>query len=146
MRLPLEVVFKRGAIFLWKTYARLDDPEFAGKTKPKFIVVLSASPLDDPILFILTTSEKAKHAKHPMPKDLLHLPAGVYDFLTVDTLIDAGEAGQLEVGREEFVALYQGDTLICKGSLNNQHAQELMSKIAASRRVSGRVKQMLTGG
>jgi hypothetical protein len=76
MLLPLDVVLRRGVIFLWTKYARLDDPNLVGKTKAKFIVILSNSPRDDPIIYILTTSEKDKHAQHPFPGDLQRLHAG----------------------------------------------------------------------
>ena len=145
MRLPLEVVFRRGAVFLWKQYARLDDPALAGQTKPKFIVILSSSAEDDPVVYILTTSEKSKHEHHPVPEDLLHIAANSYEFFDLDTLIDTGEAGQLEVGRDEFVALYAGDSLIYKGTLTDADVTTLMNKITSSRRVARRVKQILSG-
>jgi len=91
MARALEEILRRGAIFLWSKYARLDNPALAGQTKPKFIVVLSNSAHDDPIIFILTTSEKPKHVNHPFPGDLQHLPAGSYGCFNLDTLIDAGE-------------------------------------------------------
>lgn len=143
MRLPLEVVLRRGVIFLWPQYGKLDDPALAGQTKAKFIVVLSGSPKDDPLVYILTTSEKPKHAAHPFPVDFQHLPAGSYDFLPVDTLIDVGDAGELEVGREEFIALYECDAVVYKGALSDAHLDELVGKILACPRVARRFKQML---
>lgn len=123
MRFPLEIVLRRGAIFLWTKYAKLDDPALAAQTKPKFIVILSGSSQDDPIIYILTTSEKAKHARHPFPVDLLHLPAGAYECFDVDTLIDTGEAGELDIGRDAFVALYESDALLYKGALTEAHVR-----------------------
>ena len=145
MRLPLEVVFRRGGIFLWTKYARLDDPALAGRTKPKYIIILSGSPHDDPIIYILTTSHVEKRAIHPAPNDLICLPGGSYDCFPVDTLIDAGEAGELEVGRDEFVALYNNDALIYRGALSERDLGDLLARVKASRRVSRRVKQLLTG-
>jgi hypothetical protein len=145
MRLPLEVVFRRGVIFLWSKYARLDDPALAGQTKPKYIVILSGSPQDDPVVYILTTSQKDKHAVHPVPGDLFHIPPGVYECFTVDTLIDAGTAGELEIGRDEFVALYESDALIYKGVLSDTDLAQLMARVRRSPRVSRKVKQLLTG-
>lgn len=143
MRLPLDVVLRRGVIFLWTTYDKLDDPALAGQTKPKFVVILSGSPKDDPLIYILTTSQKAKHAGHPFPVDLQHLPAGSYDFLPADTLIDVGDAGQLEVGREDFIALYESDAVVYKGALSEAHLAELVEKILACPRVARRFKQIL---
>ena len=145
MRLPLELVLRRGVIFLWTRYARLDDPALGGETKPKFIVILSGSPYDDPLIYILTTSEKAKHAEHPFPGDLQHLQAGTYECFTVDTLIDAGDAGQLEIGRDEFVKLYESDEVIYKDCLSEGHIKELVDRIVSSRRVAKRLKQILIG-
>ena len=130
-------------MFLWPQYDKLDDAALAGQTKAKFIVILSGSPNDDPLLYILTTSEKPKHAAHPFPVDLQHLPAGSYDFLPVETLIDAGDAGELEVGRDEFIALYESDAVIYKGALTDAHLNELVDKILACPRVARRFKQLL---
>ena len=141
----LEEVLRRGSIFLWTKYSRLDDPALAGRTKPKFIVILSSSSHDDPVIYILTTSEKPKHAGHPFPADLHRVPAGAYPCFVLDTLIDAGDAGQLEIGRDELSALYANRTLIYKGSLSQSDVTVLTAKIVASRRVSRRVKQILTG-
>lgn len=146
MRLPLEVALRRGVIFLWTAYARLDDPALAGQTKPKYIVILSGSPLDDPIIYILTTSEKERQSTHPFPDDLQHIQAGAYECFDRHTVIDAGDAGQLDVGRDEFVELYESGSLIYKGVLSDPDLTELVSKIVASKRVSRRVKQLLTGG
>jgi hypothetical protein len=145
MRLPLEVVFKRGAVFLWKAYAKLDDPTLAGQTKPKFIVVLSSSYKDEPVLYILTTSEKPKHTSHPVPGDLLRIPAGSHSFFAVPTLIDAGTAGELDIRNDEFAALYETDGLLYRGCLHDDTLAELMAKISASPRVARRVKRILTG-
>jgi hypothetical protein len=145
MRLPLEVVFRRGVIFLWSKYARLDDPALAGQTKPKYIVILSGSPQDDPILYILTTSQKEKHIGHPAPGDLFHISPGSYDCFPVETLIDAGEAGQLDVGRDQFIALYESGELIYKGVLSEADLGEVLARIKTSRRVARNVKRLLTG-
>jgi hypothetical protein len=141
----LEAILRRGAIFLWSKYARLDDPALAGQTKPKFIIVLSNSAQDDPILYILTTSEKPKHATHPFPGDLHHLAAGSYGCFNLDTLIDAGDAGQLDVGLDEFVALYESGALIYRGTLSQGDVEQLVAKVLASRRVARRVKSIISG-
>jgi hypothetical protein len=146
MRLPLDLVLRRGVIFLWTRYSRLDDPALEGLTKPKYIVILSGSPHDDPMIYILTTSEKSKHARHPFPQDLQHLAAETYDCFAVDTLIDAGDAGQLQIGRDEFVRLYETDEVIYKGCLSEADINALMDRIVASRRVATRVKQVLGNG
>ena len=143
MRLPLDLVLRRGVVFLWPKYDKLDDPALVGQSKSKYIVILSGSPKDDPLIYILTTSERAKHAGHPFPGDLQHIAAGAYTFFPSDTLIDAGTAGEREVGRDEFVALYQADSVVYQGVLTDAHRDELVGKILASRRVSKRFKQML---
>lgn len=130
-------------VFRWVDYDDLDDPALAGQTKPKFIVVLSNSPHDDPLIYILTTSEKAKHEHHPFPGDLVHIAKGSYGFLPVDTLIDAGTAGEREVGRAEFVALYNQESVVYQGTLNDAHCADLIQRITASRRVSTKLKRIL---
>ena len=143
MLLPLDVVLRRGVVFRWVDYDDLDDPVFAGRTKPTFIVVLSNSAHDDPLIYILTTSEKAKHEHHPFPGDLVHIAKGSYGFLPVDTLIDAGTAGEREVGRAEFVALYNQESVVYQGTLNDAHCADLIQRITASRRVSTKLKRIL---
>jgi hypothetical protein len=81
------------------------NPALQGRTKPKYVVMLSGSALDDPLVYILTTSEKTKHADHPFPNDLVVIQGSPTTFFPVNILIDEGEAGQLEIGREEFVVL-----------------------------------------
>lgn len=130
-------------VFRWVDYDDLDDPALAGRTKPKFIVVLSNSAHDDPLIYILTTSEKAKHEHHPFPGDLVHIAQGSYGFLPVDTLIDAGTAGEREVGRAEFVALYNQESVVYQGRLNDAHCADLIQRITASRRVSTKLKRIL---
>lgn len=41
MLLPLDVVLRRGVVFLWLDYEEFDDLALAGKSKPKFIVILT---------------------------------------------------------------------------------------------------------
>ena len=130
-------------VFLWVDYEELDDPVLAGRSKPKFIVILSNSAHDDPLIYILTTSEKAKHERHPFPGDLVHIAKGSYGFLPVDTLIDAGTAGEREVGRDEFVALYNQGSVVYQGTLNGAHCADLIQRITASRRVSTKLKRVL---
>lgn len=143
MLLPFDSVVRRGVILLWRRYAELDDPALAGQSKAKFLIVLSASPHDDPIVYILTTSQKPKHIAHPAPGDLLHLPPGAYECFTVDTLVDCGTAGEREVGLRELQALYEAGDVAYKGALSDDHCAELMQKIAGSSRATRRVKRIL---
>lgn len=143
MLLPFDSVVRRGVILLWKRYAELDDPALAGQSKAKFLIVLSASSHDDPIVYILTTSQKPKHVAHPAPQDLLHLPPGVYDCFAVDTLVDCGTAGEREVGLPELQALYNAGEVVYRGVLNDPDCAALMQKIAGSSRATRRVKRIL---
>lgn len=143
MLLPFDSVVRRGVILLWKRYAELDNPSLAGQSKAKFLIILSASPHDDPVVYILTTSEKPKHIAHPAPQDLLRLPAGAYDCFAVDTLVDSGTAGQREVGLKELEALYEAGEVVYKGLLSDQHCAELMQRIGSSLRATRRVKRVL---
>lgn len=143
MLLPFESVVRRGVILLWRRYAELDDPSLEGQSKAKFLIVLSSSPHDDPIVYILTTSRKAKHAKHPTPNDLFCLPAGTYSCFSTETLVDAGTAGERAVGLKELEALYVSGEVIYKGCLTDDHCAELMQKIASSARATRRVKRIL---
>ena len=54
-------------------------------------------------------------------------------------------AGELDVGCDEFKALYASGSLIYKGALSQEHVEQLVAKIVASRRVARRVKSLLTG-
>jgi len=145
MRLPLATLLRRGVVFLWHRFSELDDPSLEGHTKAKFIVVLSSNAADDPFFFVLTTSLKAKHQNVVHPEDFLHIPAGSYDFFQLDTLINVAEAGQFEIGRAEFMGLYESDEVTYKGRLSDDHTALLVSMIARCPRVSNRFKAMLTG-
>ena len=143
MLLPFDAVVRRGVILLWHQYAELDDPRLVGHTKAKYFIVLSSSPHDDPIVYLLTTSQKARHAGHPAPQDLLHIAAGAYDCFQLETLVDAGTAGEREVGREQLEALYDSGGVVYKGCLTEQHYATLVAKIANSARASRKVKRVL---
>src|SRR5438132_9739623 len=102
----LKAVLKRGAVFIWHKYDKLDDVSLTGQTKAKFAVILSNSPLDDPFVYILTTSEKPKHASAKFPADLFVIAANKYSFFSQKTIIDISQAGNLEIDREAFTTLY----------------------------------------
>lgn len=144
MQLPLAAVLRRGVVFLWPEFSALSDPALAGKTKAKFIVILSISASDDPIVFILTTSEKPKHASVPHPGDFLRIPAGTYEFFPADTLIDVSAAGEFDIGRDEFAALYEKGALIYQGRLSDGDVSTLVAMILTCPRVPRRFKQTLT--
>jgi hypothetical protein len=141
--LPFDAVVRRGVILLWHQYAELDDPRLAGQTKAKYFIVLSSSPHDDPIIYLLTTSQKSKHASHPAPEDLLRIPVGAYECFQLETLVDAGTAGEREVGREQLQALYESGRVAYKGCLTGQDCAALVVKIASSARASRKVKRLL---
>lgn len=130
-------------MFLWHKFPALSDPALAGQTKAKFIVVLSTSASDDPIVFVLTTSLKPKHASVAHPEDYLHVPIGSYSFLGSETLIDVSEAGEFDVGRDEFQALYDNGDLLFKGQLTDSHVEQLIRMILACPRVPRRFKRIL---
>ena len=140
MRFPIEKVFRRGAVFRQGLFDKLDDPALAGKTKPKYFVVLSASPQDDPILLILTTSKKEKHEGLPF---LVAIEAGVYDFLPAETLINVATAENLDIPREDFIALYESDQIEYQGALSDEDIKRVVDEIRACAVVSNRFKQML---
>lgn len=143
MAAPFESVLTRGAIFLWHRYERLDDPALAGQSKAKFIVVLSSSPQDDPIIYLLTTFAKPKHANPRFHDDLMRIPANAYGFFPQETIIDVAEAGQLDMERDRFMDLYDRDAVTYKGKLSADHERELMEKIRRCPRVVRRVKSYL---
>lgn len=104
MLLPFESVVRRGVAFRYPRFQLLADPALAGETKPKYLVIVSSSPLDAPILFLLTTSEKPKHLNSALRAEFMHIPAGKYSFLPKGTIINA-EAGELTFDREDLQAL-----------------------------------------
>jgi hypothetical protein len=145
MRLPLDHVLRRGVVFLWTKYDKLDDPTLSSQVKPKFVVFISASVLDDPLFYLLTTSAKSKHAHSPFANDLFRIAAGSYAFFPQETLIDVGVAGELEIGRAEFEGLYEADEVVYKGVLTDVDVAALVEMILASRRVSTRFKRVING-
>jgi hypothetical protein len=148
MAKPLSAVLRRGAVFLWTEYSKLDDPALAGQTKPKYMVILSTSPQDDPIIYILTTSEKADKPRHTtplFPEDLVRVPAGTYPFFPKDTIINVSETGQLDVERDTFEDRYNCGTILFKGRLTPDDVNGLMQMIDACPRVGRRIKRILIG-
>jgi len=145
MHLPLNPVLKRGAIFIWHKYEKLDDPALAGQTKAKFAVILSGSSLDDPLIFLLTTSEKPKHLQAKFPEDLFNVAAGTYNFFQQNTIIDVSAAGELDVDRDAFETLYDDGEVAYKGALSEADVEKLVHKIVACPRVNRKFKRLLTG-
>jgi hypothetical protein len=140
MRFPIEKVFRRGAVFRQGLFDKLDDPALAGRTKPKYFVVLSTAPQDDPILYVLTTSEKEKHEGLPF---LVAIEAGVYDFFPVKTLIDVATAENLDIPRDGFLALYEIDEIEYQGTLSSEDIKRVVDAIKACSVISNRFKQTL---
>jgi hypothetical protein len=144
MLLPLSAVLRRGVVFLHPHFPHLADPSLAGQTKPKYLVVLSGSPLDDPVLYILTTSHKPKHSTSPFKEDFVVIKAGKYPFWPQETIINAGQAGdEFSFSNEDFAALYDAGELIYQGVLDGEDIMLLLDAILASLRVANRTKQIL---
>lgn len=124
MLFPLAAVFKRGAVFRQGLYDKLHDPKYAGgQTKPKYFVVLSASPKDDPIVYLLTTS-KQKSGKY-----FFVIAGARYDFFPVQTLIDVTTAGALDIPRDQFAKLYQTGQIELLGHLSDADVDALLDLI-----------------
>lgn len=138
--MPLNTVLRRGAVFLFHKYDQLDDPNLAGQTKAKFVVVLSTSHQDDPIVYLVTTSETAKRAALPY---MFKIEAAEYAFFPVATLLPVGTAGATDIDREKFRALYERGEVDYKGSLSEGHIGQIADAIQACPTVSRRFKQTL---
>lgn len=139
--MPLVTVLRRGSVFLFHQYDQLDDPALAGRTKPKFVVVLSNSAADDPLVYLLATSEKPKHAGLPF---MFRIKAGTYPFFPVDTLLPIATAGDAEIDREKFHALYERGAIAYMGRLGEAHVQEILMAIDACPTVTKRFKKTLS--
>jgi hypothetical protein len=143
MLLPLAAVL-RGVVFLHPHFPHLSDPALAGDTKPKYLVILSSSPLDDPVLYVLTTSQKPKHETSPFKNDFVVIEASKYAFWPQVTIINAGEAGDdLSFSRDDLTTLYESGELVYQGVLEEDDIRLLLTAIHASRRVANRIKQIL---
>jgi hypothetical protein len=140
MKFPLNYVFKRGAVFFDPLYSKLDDPTLKDQTKGKFFVVLNTSPKDDPIVYLLTTSEKAKHAGK---KYMYGIQGGSYDCFPQNTLIDVANAGDEEIASEEFAALYDEERIQHKGQLSDSDVAGLLALIQGCPTVTLRFKKTL---
>jgi hypothetical protein len=143
MLLPLYAVLKRGVVFLYPRFPDLSDPKLSGQTKPKYLVILSSSPLDDPVLYVLTTSEKPKHLTSPLKSDFMTIAGGKYSFLPKGTIVNVGEAGDLSFDREDLEELYESGELVYQGVLDEEDIAMLLNLIQSSLRVANRVKQIL---
>ncbi|HVL66344.1 MAG TPA: hypothetical protein VM364_03680 [Vicinamibacterales bacterium] len=143
MLLPLHVVLKRGVVFLYPRFPALADPVLAGQTKPKYLVVLSASPMDDPVLYLLTTSRKPRHLTAALAPDFMHIPAGKYMFFPKETIINVAEAGDFSFDRDSLRELYDSGEIVYQGALDGEDVATLLGMIQKSMRVAGWVKRLL---
>lgn len=143
MRFPLHLIFSRGSVFRQGLYDKLDDPKFGeGETKAKYFVVLNTSPDDDPIVYLLTTSEKPKHRNAPF---MFRIAVGSYSFFSKTTLIDFATAGNpdLSISKEAFGALYDSEDVEYCGRLTSRDIAALMESIRTCPVVPNRFKQLL---
>jgi len=136
MLLPLGVVLRRGAVLLYPRFPHLSDPSLAGQTRAKYLVILSASPLDDPVLYVLTTSEKPKHLASPFKDDFMTIEGGKYSFFPRETVINVAQAGEFSFDREGLAALYDAGELLYQGALDDQDIAMLLQMIQRSLRVT----------
>jgi hypothetical protein len=143
MKLPLASVLRSGVVFFWPGYTNLDDPAYEGRSKAKFAMILRVHPATAPIVYLLTSSEKAKHASSRFRQYLLTIPAGTYDFLPLDTVRDVSSAGTKQIGYDEFKALYECGAVVYKGSLSAVHVAELTKMVVDCPLVSRAFKQTL---
>lgn len=139
---PLEALVRRGVVFLHMEYEKLDDPAFAGQTKPKYVVIISDSLQDDPILYLLTTSEKPKHSSLP---NLVKVENGECDFLSGVTLIDVSQAGLLEFTRDELAALHRTRKLKYCGAWPQPVIDRILAAVYDCPSVARWIKQVLKG-
>jgi len=143
MLLPLGVVLRRGAVFLYPRFPHLSDPSLSGQTKAKYLVILSSSPLDDPVFYVLTTSEKPKHLTSPLKDDFMTIEGGKYSFFPKETIINVAQAGEFSFDREELEALYDAGELVYQGALDDQDIAMLLQMIQRSLRVANRIKHII---
>jgi len=143
MLLPLSVVLQRGVIFLFTKYAKLNDPALSGQTKPKFGIILSTAAEDDPLLYVLATSDKLNKAA-AYPHNFYKIAAGSYACFDVDTFIDVSEAGRLDIPQAAFEELYSGTgEVVYKGILTDSDRDGMMKAIFDCPTVDRRYKRIL---
>lgn len=142
MLLPLSVVLQRGVIFLFTKYDKLDDPSLSGQTKAKFGIILSASAKDDPILYLLGTSDKQNKAAS-YPENYYKVAAGSCGCFSVDTFIDVSAAGRLDIPSESFAELYETGMVVYKGRLSESDLKGMMKALFDCPTVDRRYKRIL---
>lgn len=139
----LDACLRRGAVFLWRDYDKLDDPNV--RAKAKFIVLVNAFLPDENLYYLLTTSQVDRLKKGPFIADVVVIPAGTYEFFPIDTAINvASIANTPPIEASLFREMYYDREIVFVGALSSADIGRLDAATNASVRVPKDMKRFIT--
>ncbi len=139
---PLDSLLHQGAVFLHRNF------KFPESSKPKFLVYLSSPSQPEPLLFVLTTTDKNRKIPYfPQARqdDIFLIPAGELEFFQSSdaTFIDLNNHRLLE--KPEFKSQYDEGIIEYKGRIREEHLKQLIEKTKDSKILQPDVKKRIVG-
>lgn len=140
----LDAVLRRGAVFHWDDFSKLDDPGAA--PKGKFLVIINAFLPDDVLYYLLTTSQVTELLRGPFRDDVVTFEPGSYDFFNRETAVNVGTAGGQATIVESavFRGMYYDGEVEYVGRLTDSDMARIDQAIAKSLRVLKELKRLIT--
>lgn len=130
--------FKRGIIV--KTPVRFKD----GREKYKFLIILSHDVSNDPVLFVLTTSQLEFYDKNPhFNKDIIRIKAGSISFFPKETVINCREVHR--IARDKLKGSFRDNILQIEGELPQEMLNDVDKIIEKSFFISPADKELILG-
>jgi hypothetical protein len=130
-------------VFLWHSYQQLDDP--AVSEKAKFAILLNAFLPDDPLYYLLTTSQVQKLQTGPFAQDTVTFPAGCYSFFSKETAVNVGSLATTKpLPADDFELLFDAGELKYLGRLSDADLARVDTATAKSLRIPREIKRFVT--
>lgn len=139
--LDLDACLRRGSVFHWNEYDKLDDP--SADRKGKFIVVINAFLPGDSLYYLLTTSQVEQLLDSPFRADAVVFEAGAYPFFKKRTAVNVGTAG-LTIPADDFRGMYYDGQIEYVGQMCEPDVKRIDTAISRSVRVQKALKRFIT--
>ncbi len=115
-----------------------------GTIKEKFFIALSRSPENNPLVFVVTTSNPEFFDKHPeFNRDIIRITAGSLDYFPLDTIIDCRSV--LKIPRDTLKNNFHSNDLKFCGNLPSDLISKIESIIKYSRHIARKDKKLILG-
>lgn len=110
----------------------------------KYFVAISKDPQNDPLLFVITTSNPCFFNKHPQyEQDIIRIPKGVFDFFPCETILDCKRI--FKHAKDNLRTRLEAKELVFCGHLTETYLSKIDETIKNSRHISLQDKRLILG-